>query len=189
MDVALYHATFDLFCKHVARENADILDIACGPGNITRYLLERRPDFKISGIDLSVNMVHLATINNPAAEFQIMDARDIGRLGKQYDAIMCGFCLPYLSREEAVQLIADASILLTANGVFYISTMEDDYNKSGLKTSSSGDEIYMYFHQADYLTDALQENDFTIIALRRQDYPTQDGTKTTDLVMLAGKRS
>ena len=189
MDVGLYHASFDLFCDHVIRKNADILEIACGPGNITRYLLEKRPDFKILGIDLSVNMLHLAKINNPAAEFQLMDARDIGRLDKKYAAIMCGFCLPYLSKEEAIRFITDASGLLTASGVLYISTMEDDYSKSGYRASSSGDEMYMYYHQADYLTQALQENGFTIIDLRRQDYPTQDGTKTIDLLIIAGKKA
>jgi 23S rRNA G2069 N7-methylase RlmK/C1962 C5-methylase RlmI len=46
---------------------------------------------------------------------------------------MCGFCLPYLSKEEAVKLIRDAAAILNPDGVFYISTMEDDYSKSDFK--------------------------------------------------------
>lgn len=188
MDVSLYHHSFDLFCDQITLENAKILELACGPGNITQYLLKKRPDFKILGTDLSPNMVELAKINNPTAEFQLMDCREIGRLDQRYDAIMCGFCLPYLSKEEAIQLVQDASELLNPNGVLYISTMEDDYSKSGPKTSSDGaHQLYMYFHQADYLTAALQEHGFEIINLQRQDYPTQDGTKTVDLLILAGK--
>lgn len=188
MDVSLYHHSFDLFCDQITLENAKILELACGPGNITQYLLKKRPDFKILGTDLSPNMVELAKINNPTAEFQLMDCREIGRLDQRYDAIMCGFCLPYLSKEEAIQLVQDASELLNPNGVLYISTMEDDYSKSGPKTSSDGaHQLYMYFHQADYLTAALQEHGFKTINLQRQDYPTQDGTKTTDLLIIAGK--
>ena|ERR1035437_6798034 len=132
-------------------------------------------------------MIELAKINNPKAEFQLMDCRDIGRLDKNYDAIMCGFCLPYLSKEESIKLISDASKLLIADGVFYLSTMEEDYSKSGFKRLSSGDEMYINYHEADYLTHALKENGFKIIDIQRKDYPTEDGTKTTDLVIIAGK--
>jgi len=187
MDVALYHESFDLFCSKILNQNANILEIACGPGNITKYLLKRRPDFKILGIDLASKMIELAKINNPDAEFKLLDCRNIGKIEKRYDAIMCGFCLPYLSKEEAIKLISDSSKLLNTNGVLYLSTMEDDYGKSGIVTSSYGDQTHMYYHQADYLTSILNENDFKIIDLNRKEYSTQDGTKTTDLLIIAGK--
>jgi ubiquinone/menaquinone biosynthesis C-methylase UbiE len=187
MDVNLYGDTFDFFCDTIAKENAEILEIACGPGNITKYLLNKRPDFKILGIDLSSNMVALAQINNPNADFQIMDCREIGLLDKKYDAIMCGFCLPYLSKEEVTKLISDASKILKPKGLFYLSTMEDDYDKSEFKKGSTGDEIFMHFYPADYLTHVLKENHFKILTLKRQDYPTQDGTETTDLIIIAEK--
>ena len=185
MDVSLYHASFDLFCDRIATDNAAVLELACGPGNITKYLLHKRPDLNILGIDLAPNMIELARINNPMAIFQVMDCRKISRLGQKYDAIMCGFCLPYLSREEAIQLIKEAAGLLQPNGILYISTLEDDYSKSGPQSSSAGDQMYMYFHQADYLVSALQENGFDRIDLHRQDYPTQNGVKTTDLLIIA----
>ncbi|MEO7769224.1 MAG: class I SAM-dependent methyltransferase [Ferruginibacter sp.] len=189
MEFDLYNDLLDLFCKHITKENADILDIACGPGNITKYLLKKRPDFNILGIDLASNMIELAKINNPNAEFQLMDCRDIGTLEKRYEAIICGFGLPYLSVEEAIKLIGDASRILKSNGILYLSTMEDDNSKSGFKgpSSGAGDQMYINYHQADYLTVALEENGFKIIDLQRKDYPTQDATKTTDLVIIAEK--
>lgn len=186
MDVNLYGNSFDLFCSTL-KKDAEILELACGPGNITKYLLNKRPDFKILGTDLAPNMLALAKINNPSAEFKIMDCREIGKFEKKYDAIMCGFCLPYLSREEALQLIADASQILKPGGVIYISTMEDDYAKSAFTKGSTGEELFMHYHQADYLTQALKENKFMIIDLKRQDYPEKDGTKTTDLILIAEK--
>ena len=142
MHLDLYNDTFDLFCNNIAQENAEILDVACGPGNITQYLLKKRPDFKILGIDLSTNMINLARLNNSTAEFLLMDCRKIGLLDKKFDGIMCGFCLPYLSKTAAVKLINDAAQLLNPNGVFYLSTMEENEDKkSGLKTSSTGDQL------------------------------------------------
>jgi 2-polyprenyl-3-methyl-5-hydroxy-6-metoxy-1,4-benzoquinol methylase len=187
MDVSLYHDSFDVFCSHIKKEKASVLELACGPGNITQYLLKKRPDLNILGTDLAPNMIELAKINNPQASFQLLDSRAITSLNKTYDAIMCGFCLPYLSKEEAIQLIADSAKVLTSDGVIYISTMEDDYSKSEFKKGSSGDEIFMHYHQADYLTEALIKNNFKIVKLLHQDYPTTDGTKVVDLIIIAQK--
>ncbi len=187
MDLSLYHDSFDLFCQFVEKEGAEVLELACGPGNITQYLLKKCPDLNILGTDLSPKMLELARANNPTARFEIMDCRAISQLNKKYAAIMCGFCLPYLSKTEAVQLIADAAGILQPNGVFYISTMEDDYEKSGLKGSSSNPDqkIFIHYHQADYLAEALQKNGFEILSLHRQNYPDPSGTDTLDLLIIA----
>ena len=187
MDVSLYHDSFDVFCSHLKKENATVLELACGPGNITQHLLKKRPDLNILGTDLAPNMIELAKINNPQANFQLLDSRHINSLNKTYDAIMCGFCLPYLTKEEAIQLIADASNILTTDGVIYISTMEDDYNKSEFKKGSTGDEIFMHFHEGEYLTEALKANRFKMIHVIRQNYPTTDGTEVIDLIIIAQK--
>jgi 2-polyprenyl-3-methyl-5-hydroxy-6-metoxy-1,4-benzoquinol methylase len=189
MEMDLYHESFDLFCESIEKENAEILEIACGPGNITKYLLKKRPDFIILGIDLSPKMIELAKVNNPSAEFQIMDCRDIYKINKTYDAVMCGFCLPYLSKEDSLKLIRDVSGLLKFNGVFYLSTMEDEYSKSGFKVSSSGGEraLYIHYHQSDYLTKALKESGFEIIDLSRKDYPEQNESSEKDLIIISKK--
>lgn len=189
MNVDLYRDSLDLFCETTAIEGASILELACGPGNVTRYLLNKRPDFKILGTDLAPNMLELARKNNPEAEFLLMDCRDIARIEKQYDGIMCGFCLPYLSKDEATALIAAASVLLKNKGVFYISTMEDDYEKSGWQGPSSGgpDQLFLYYHQADYLSEALLDNGFSILDEQRITYPGTGDAITTDLILLAQK--
>jgi len=112
MDVSSYHKSFDLFCATIKKQNTEILELACGLGNITKYILSKRPGFKILGTDLAPHMIDLAKKNNPTAQFELMDSRKISSIEKKYDAIKCGFCLPYLSKEEAIKLIADASKIL-----------------------------------------------------------------------------
>lgn len=187
MDMDLYNDTFDKFCSLISKRNAEIFEIATGPGNVTRYLNSQRPDFKIFGIDLAPNMIELAKINNPSADFKVMDCKDITKIDRKFDAIMCGFCMPYLSKEECAKLIADSSGLLHKGGVLYFSTMEDDYNKSGFETTSfSGqDRVYIYYHQADFLTECLNQNGFEVMESVRKDYPEPDGTFLTDLIMIA----
>ena len=187
MDVSLYGSSFDEFCTSV-KQNATVLEIGCGPGNISKYLLEKRPDLDLFGIDVAPKMIELAKSYNPTADFAVMDAKEIGTLKRKFDAVMCGFCLPYLSKEATIGLIIDTSLLLNENGVLYLSTMEDDYTQSRLQTSSNGEyTLFMYFHEAGYLTEALVENGFEIISQQRQDYPTKNGSKVVDLILIARK--
>jgi SAM-dependent methyltransferase len=180
MAVNAYRVGFDFLCEQLPTNTA-VLELGCGPGNIINYLSRRRPDFKILGTDLSPNMLRLAERNNPSARFQLLDCRDILNLEETVDAIVCGFCLPYLDKSDALQLIADCARLLTPAGLIYISTMEGDYEKSALKTTSSGASIFVHYHQADYLTEALKHNDFKVLSVQRQDYSTD----VTDLILIA----
>ncbi|HOT89709.1 MAG TPA: class I SAM-dependent methyltransferase, partial [Bacteroidales bacterium] len=56
MNFNLYNEMYDAFCEAIKIKNPEIFEIACGPGNITRYLLNKRPDFNIFGIDYSEKM-------------------------------------------------------------------------------------------------------------------------------------
>jgi predicted TPR repeat methyltransferase len=189
MDLEGYHDSLDLFSRNIKGKNAGVLDIACGPGNLTRYILNKRPDFRILGIDLSPKMIELARINNPEAEFQLMDCRHIQKIEKKYDAVVSGFCLPYLSKEEVLKFITDVSALLVSGGMFYLSTIEDDYERSGYEGSESGLEgpMYIYYHQSDYLLKALRDDGFKIIDLKRKSVPDKKPTTKKDLVILAEK--
>ena len=42
MDLAKYHESLDLFCSLVPT-SPHLLDIACGPGNMTKYVLDQYP--------------------------------------------------------------------------------------------------------------------------------------------------
>ncbi len=188
MSLELYEQTFDCFIELLPKTDAKILDLGCGPGNIAQYLLKRLTDLKIFGIDLSPNMVQLAKTNNPQADFEVMDCRHIGELTESFDAIMCGFCLPYLSHQEVSKLINNASNLVSSGGVIYLSTMEDDYSKSGKQYSSAGDEVYIYFHQEKFLTQQLLSTGFEINQIQRKNFTEKDGSNTIDLFITAHLR-
>lgn len=187
MDTALYHASFDRFCDAIEARNAEVLELGCGPGNITKYLLSKRPDLRILGTDLAPNMLELARANNPEAEFQLLDARTFSNLGRSFDAIMCGFILPYLTPGETAELMSDAHARLRDKGVLYISTMEGDPARSGFKPSSSGKggSAYIQYYEGSFLTRTMQATGFTVLHLDRKAYAGRDGSLTTDLLIVA----
>ncbi|WP_020536808.1 class I SAM-dependent DNA methyltransferase [Lewinella cohaerens] len=189
MDLAKYHDFLDLFCSLIPASPC-LLDLACGPGNVTRYVLNQHPNAKILGIDLAPRMLDLARINNPTAAFQLIDCKKISELPQKYDGILCGFCLPYLSKKESKKLIKDAAELLNTDGIFYLSTMEGEDSKSGwVGPSSGGDEkLYMYYHQESHLVNALIDNGFHIHFTQRVSSPTPAGSPVVDLIIIAKKQ-
>ncbi|MGS0679711.1 class I SAM-dependent methyltransferase [Shewanella sp. 125m-7] len=184
MDLAMYIDTFEPFIHALPRPNARVLELACGPGNICRYLLTRRSELSILATDLAPNMLKLAKQNNPQVEVMLLDSRELNRLDERFDAIMCGFCLPYLNQLEALALIADAAQRLTANGVIYISTMEGNDQAAREDISSDGDQMFTYFHQGDALLSALEAAGFSIIDIKRKRQVSPIG-EVTDLFITA----
>ena len=187
MNVDLYENSFLFFCDKVPGIN--VIDIACGPGNITRHLLRINPTLKIIGFDLSPRMIELAIKNNPNAQFKLQDCRDLNTLDKQSDGIICGFLFPYLSKEESIQFINGSYSALNDNGLLYISTMEDDYDQSGLTKGSSGDEIFMHYHEESYLKEALLKVGFRILKTERIITNPSEGVTVTDLILIAQRLS
>lgn len=188
MNVTIYDASYDLFCEAIANDNASVLEIGSGPGNITKYLLNKHPKYKILATDVAPSMVDLAQLNNPSAKFQVLDARDIHQLGQKFDAVMCGFCMPYLSKKESIQLIKDSSGLLNDNGILYFSVIENDYEKSETQTSSDGQfTMHVYYHQADYLGTSLTECGFETVHLLRIKYPKPNDIVDTHLIFIVRK--
>ena len=185
MDFDFYFDTYDAFCDLVSERNAKVFEIACGPGNIAKYILKKHPDYQIHGIDLSPNMVALAKENNPTATFEVMDSRNMEAISEEFDAIICGFCTPYLSKADVMKLIIDMRAILKTGGTLYISTMEDEDNRSGFQTSSAGDQVYIHYHQFECLEHNLESNGFKIVNVQRKQFPLGNDKPTTDLFIYA----
>ncbi len=184
MDLDLYDDTYDAFCEEIKVAAPSILEIGCGPGNVTKYLLSKLSKAKLHGIDIAPNMVKLAKANNPTASFEVMDARSIDLLSAKYDAILCGFCLPYLSKEDVRKLFKDASRILNENGVIYLSCIEGGYTQSAFQKGSSGDRTYVYYYSEHELRIALNVNGFELIKVFRKGYKREKGEEV-HLILLA----
>jgi Trans-aconitate methyltransferase len=187
MDLDLYNDTYDRFCQLIEKQNPSIFEIGCGPGNITKYLLKKRPDFQIQAVDVSPNMVELAKSNNPTAQFSIMDCRTINRITSKFDGIVCGFCIPYLSKNDTSKLFEDCSRLLAIGGVLYFSTIKGDYHNSGYEAGSTGDKAYVYYYDEAYLQQQLSQNNFALLDLQYKHFPKANRSSSIGMIFIASK--
>ena len=187
MELDLYNDSYAFICNSIDKPNAKLLEIGCGPGNITKYLIAKRPDFDIFGIDIAPNMVELARQNNPTAHFAVMDSRQINNLNSKYDGIVCGFCLPYLSQTETNDLIANSYDLLNDNGLLYLSFVEGNPEKSGFKAGSGG-RVYFYYHKLDDITLQLNSFKFGEIKIFKVKYKISETEFDTHTILTAKKK-
>lgn len=88
--------SYDQFLSLIKNPAASVLDVGCGPGNLTRYLQRKHPAWKFhAGVDAAPNMIELFSKNIPDSTVTVMDIRNIGELMASFDGIAAGFCIPF----------------------------------------------------------------------------------------------
>lgn len=75
-----------------ARPGMRIIDLACGPGSLSRRLAPMvSPGGEVLGVDLAPGMIALArSMNIPGARFELMDIEQLALPGQSFDAAICG---------------------------------------------------------------------------------------------------
>ena len=86
-----------------ARPGMRVIDLACGPGNLTRRIAALvEPDGEVVGVDLAPGMVERAQAAGIAnAKFEVMDIEELRFPDNTFDAALCGHGLqfaPHLDR-------------------------------------------------------------------------------------------
>lgn len=188
MKLELYNDTYQSFCDLLLRPGASVLEIGCGPGNITRHILDINPKLKVLATDISKNMIDLAKRNNPEIEIQILDCRNLHTINTKFDGIICGFTIPYLSRLDCSKLIFDCSHLLTEEGALYLSFVSGDYEKSGFISGSSGGRVYFYYHELKRIKQELELNHMAVVDFFQKEYKKSDSMSETHTIINAKKR-
>jgi ubiquinone/menaquinone biosynthesis C-methylase UbiE len=186
-DTSEYEESLSRFLDLIENAEPKLLEIGCGPGNLTTFLHNKRQDINITAIDYASNMISLAKEVVPAVNFIEMDARNIHNLKDKFDAIICGFCIPYLSKADVQKFISDCNNLLEKGGVLYASFIEGDHRLSGYKTSSTGDRAYTYFYQKSDVTALTVAMNFELIASYRFHKVSRDAMPADECIVILQK--
>ena len=185
----LYEPSYDRFLSHLSDGEVSVLEVACGPGNVSRYLLNKNPAIILLGVDLAPQMIELAKLHNPQASYMVLDCRQIVSVGQSFDAIMCGFCLPYISWQDSKTLIQDMASLLNPNGWLCISLTKGNSLDEGFKGSKSSTHMtYVHYHPIDAVINAITESGLQFIDSQTVSHSHND-QQTDDVFIMAKKPS
>jgi ubiquinone/menaquinone biosynthesis C-methylase UbiE len=93
-----------------------ILDLACGPGNMSRLLAAIvAPGGEVVGVDLALGMIELArSAGIPNARFEVMDIERLEFADATFDAAVCGHGLQFAP--DLGRALREARRVLKAGG-------------------------------------------------------------------------
>ncbi|HEY6787897.1 MAG TPA: trans-aconitate 2-methyltransferase [Trebonia sp.] len=93
----------DLIARIGAAAPSSVVDLGCGPGNLTALLAQRWPDADVSGVDNSPEMIEAARAAAPALDFETGDVRD-WRPARAPDVITCNAVLQWVPDHDDLLL-------------------------------------------------------------------------------------
>ena len=173
-----YEETFEKILRYFHAEHGKVLDIGCGPGNISAWLTSKRPELQITGTDLSPAMVNLARQHVPFGNFQVLDARDTHKVDGSYDLIVCGFCIPYLDIADTRLLLTRIAERLKPSGILYLSYIDGDPANNGLQTNGNGDSVFSHYYTATLMAEMMASAGLVILSADDRTLPDSDSLET-----------
>lgn len=187
----MYDTYLDRFVKRIVSHGASVLDVACGPGNVSAYLAKVRPDLKLVGIDLAEGMVKQARLRVPSAEFWVKDCRQIGELEQVFDASAFAFGLSYLTDDDANRFFSSLNSTLADSALLYLSTITGEPSWSGFETSNNGDRVYMKYRGVDDVVSMVERAGYSVDFTEVIASPVYAPKLTQDLILIAqrGKKN
>jgi trans-aconitate 2-methyltransferase len=88
------------FVELIARVDAerpdDVVDLGCGPGNLTPLLSDRWPDARLRGLDSSPEMIETARAAEPDIDFEVADLRDWAAADDPVDVLVSNATLQWV---------------------------------------------------------------------------------------------
>lgn len=184
-DLDIYDRFLDQFVNHIESQGANVLDVACGPGNVSAYLTKVRPDLKLVGIDLAEGMIKQARLRVPSAEFLVKDCRHIDELKQVFDAAAFAFGLSYLTDDDANQFFTALNATLTDSAMLYLSTITGEPSWSGFETSRSGDRVYLQYRSVNDVVSMVERAGYRVDFMEVIASPANAPKSTQDVILIA----
>ena len=104
----------DLLARVQAAEPADVVDLGCGPGRLTRLLAEIWPTARVRGVDASPEMIAAARRDVPEVEFEQDDLREWAARGDDVDLLVSNATLQWLP--DHLELLPDLAARVRPGG-------------------------------------------------------------------------
>lgn len=106
-----------------------VLDLGCGTGvPVARFFAER--GHRVTGVDLSPQMVERARLDVPGASFQVGDVRQFQARPGSLDLVVSFYALFHLSRADQQALFPRVREALAPGGHFYATFAAPEYTGS-----------------------------------------------------------
>ncbi len=180
-----YHTYYDSLLQQLPTAASRIVDLACGPGNVTAYLQQQRPELDYDCVDMSAAMLAQVQQRLPRARVIQADCRDLSQLTPGYDAAAFCFGLSYFDDADAELVLQQLRQILKPGAPLLLSTVAGDAANSGRQTNASGDSVISFFRSQKQINQMLEHAGFALILSHTIASPANASQISQDVVLLA----
>ncbi|MCB0733031.1 MAG: class I SAM-dependent methyltransferase [Bacteroidetes bacterium] len=160
-DVSRYAQSLQHLLHQLPNSPQAILDLACGPGNLSAYIQNHRKTDHFTLLDGSPAMLQLASKQFPEAVQHCCHSTDLVGLGIVADVVLCGFLLAYLSPSDVLSTMRGIETSLKRGGILFLS-VQILSNAASVVEYRDG-AVTTWYHTQEDLMAILQQLDFELI--------------------------
>lgn len=106
------------FAENV-RGEGDVCELGCGPGQVARYLKDR--GVNVRGVDLSAEMVRVASRLNPDIPFEQGDMLALNFPDESVAALVLFYSIIHIKREDVTRALQEMNRVLTPGGKLFLA--------------------------------------------------------------------
>lgn len=176
---------FDEFLSLIAK-GSKVLDIGCGPGNVTKYIADK--GYVVEGIDLSSQMIKIARLNVPNLNFMVMDMRKLLYPPESFDGLLVSYSLIHVPSVDINNTITGFYRVLKPGGLLQILVQKGKKDFMANDNFQAGQKVFLNLHTLDSMHQLLTHNSFHIIKLEEKPTPYQGDFSDTFIHAISKKK-
>ncbi|MEK7165398.1 MAG: class I SAM-dependent methyltransferase [Patescibacteria group bacterium] len=150
----------DQFLRLV-KKGGEILDVGCAAGRDSFYFAEH--ELKVTGIDLSEQLLKIARKKGPHLNFKKQDMRQLKFSPASFDGIWAHASLLHLSRNEVPSVLRQFFKILKSTGILYISVKVGDGEADVIDDFSSEYPRHFTFFRKVELNKMIGNSGFKVL--------------------------
>jgi SAM-dependent methyltransferase len=96
-----------------------VADLGCGPGHVARYLSDQ--GVRVTGLDLSEQMIRVAVSRNPGIEFRVVDITSLDVDDGTYAGAILFYSLVHFEKSALGKVLREVRRVLTPAGLVLVA--------------------------------------------------------------------
>ena len=166
--------------------HARVLDVGCGTGKPVAEVLSAA-GHRVTGYDVSPNMVEIARAQLPDVRFDVADLRTLDQPAGSWDAVVACYSLLQLTRPEIDAALARFANWLAPGGIFLLATVPVDVE--GFDFEFMGKPVTVSSYSAEGYRERLTRLGLEVVRERFADFqPDYPGSAPEHDLFLSARK-